>query len=134
MRVYVAASCRRKNEAQMVADQLSLTGRHLPVSNWHLPSRPPDDDPARWLDESEMDYRDIQRCDAVVCLTGDKDSKGGRHTEFGIGIGLGKHLIILGMPEQVFHHFRGVQHAPDVGCVIDILDTLKEYQNENPRN
>jgi hypothetical protein len=47
---------------------------------------------------------DVIMSDEVVCLSGDAYSKGGRHSEVGAAIALGKRVWLIGPREQVFHY------------------------------
>jgi len=52
--------------------------------------------------------------------------RGGRHVEFGLALAQGKHLILVGQPENVFHHLPQVRVIPEVGerCA-DLLAALE---------
>ena len=52
--------------------------------------------------------------------------RGGWHVEFGLALAQGKHLILVGQPENVFHHLPQVRVIPEVGerCA-DLLAALE---------
>jgi hypothetical protein len=49
------------------------------------------------------DVEDVTAADVVVSFTGGEGGKGGRHVEFGLGIALGKDLVVIGPREHIFH-------------------------------
>ena len=98
MNIYIAASFTRKYEAQCLA--LVLEREHTVVSRWHLGENDAD---YGSKSESEIDWQDLKICDTVVCITGDTETRGGRHAEVGIGLAWHKQVILLGPRENVFH-------------------------------
>lgn len=73
-------------------------------------------------------FLDIKLSDLLVLLTesasalvGGTATSGGRHVETGFALALGKPVIVVGAPENVFHRLRakpGV-HGWSVQCVAD---------------
>jgi nucleoside 2-deoxyribosyltransferase len=69
----------------------------------------------------QTDFRDIERADVLVAFTGaaavrfnasNVSHSGGRHVETGYALALGKPVIVIGPPENVFH--RGAcTNVPD---------------------
>jgi hypothetical protein len=59
-----------------------------------------------------MDLEDVRAADLCLGFTelpGALDrGRGGRHTELGIALGLGRSVAIVGPVEQVFHRLPGV--------------------------
>ncbi len=56
---------------------------------------------------------DLAAADTVVSFTSAASAgKGSRHVEFGLVLGLGKHLVVIGPRENVFHTLPVVErHA-----------------------
>src|ERR1700730_12773628 len=72
---------------------------------------------SRWLDSRKMprwsfgiareDCEDLMAADAVIIFTEIPNTvlaTGGRHVEFGLALAQGKHVIIVGPRENVFHY------------------------------
>ena len=52
------------------------------------------------------DYEDLMNADLVISFTEvprSTNSRGGRHVEFGIALGCGKRVVVIGYRENVFH-------------------------------
>lgn len=132
MKFYIAARFSRRPECNRLAHELQALG-HTITSRWVKP----DSDHVKPTGLSQQaadaertrfaleDLLDVQACDAVVSLmeTPRNNSRGGRHVEFGVGLGLGKALYIIGPRETVFHHLPEVKHYHTVG------DFLYDVQN-----
>jgi nucleoside 2-deoxyribosyltransferase len=73
------------------------------------------------VDEHAMtDLLDIQRCDLLVLFTApsvglapEQNTSGGRHVETGYALALGKRVVVVGEPENVFHRLLSVTVVPD---------------------
>ena len=122
---YIAASWPRRQEAVAISSYLVSSGYKST---------------ARWINESksqgyehgvsgmtgglpEQDEHDVRVADCLVCLTGDTLTRGGRHTELGIAIALGKRVFCVGPMEQVFHRH------PLVTMVNDISELLRAMRD-----
>lgn len=128
MKIYVAASWPRSEEAKALAAQLREAG-HIVTSTWFdrklaLTGYEPDLERSDIQAQAEKDLVEVADSSAIVCITGDTLTKGGRHAEFGIAAALGLHLIILGPREQVFHHLPDVYAANDPEDVCAHLSVL----------
>lgn len=119
MRVYLAARFSRMPEMAEYAKQLRADG--ITVTS-------------RWVDGAEagitrvcnaiMDYGDVAAADVVLSFTeahGSENAGGGRHTEFGMGVALGKRMIIVGEQEQIFHHLPGVRQFKEFQAARNFL-------------
>ena len=66
-----------------------------------------------------MDLEDVRAADLCLAFTESADTsdrgRGGRHTEFGIALGLGRSVAIVGPVEHVFHRLPGVIHHCEWG-------------------
>jgi hypothetical protein len=59
------------------------------------------------------DLQDILAADTVISFTEVGGGKGGRHVEFGYALALGKHMILVGPREHIFHTHPAVEHYAD---------------------
>lgn len=82
-------------------------------------------------EQAARDLQEIILADALIKVTGTgiaASTTGGRHTEFGIGMGLGKILMVLGDAENIFHALPGVHRVetPEQAVVkLRQLDTRR---------
>lgn len=132
MKIYIAARFSKRPEANQLARELIALG-HIITSRWVKPDcdhvlptglsqQAADSERQRFAQE---DYDDVAACDMLVALMEEprSNSRGGRHVEFGIAIGMQKQLAIIGPRETVFHHLPAVAHF---ATVDDFLSTYKE--------
>lgn len=49
------------------------------------------------------DVEDVAAADTLISFTAGGGGRGGRHVDFGVGVALGKRLILVGPRENVFH-------------------------------
>jgi len=120
MRVYVAASWTRSEEAKALALHLTERG-HTCTSTWY--DRKVDSYDLTHPDlpgQAKLDIDEVQTCDVLLCITGDTQTKGGRHTELGYALALHKTVLIFGPREQVFHWL------PDVKVCHDLMSIDSE--------
>lgn len=119
MKIYLAASWPRRDEARHIATRLKAVGHTLTADWWN------DEDISGGYANgvatmpSERAARDLQAvrdADAVVCLTGDTLTKGGRHSEVGAALALGKRVFLIGPKEQVFHQHPLVSDTVEELC------------------
>ncbi len=119
MKLYLANKFSEIDATKAIADELTAAG-HEVVSTWvyggedglSLPE-------IAWLDD-----KDVRRADAVVKISypyGSLTKGGGRHTEMGIAMGLGKRVFVVGPPEQIFDWHPAVLNFPTVGHLIRYL-------------
>ena len=131
IKVYIAARFSKRHEANALAQYLKGLG-YVIVSRWVLPDsdhvvpvgmseQAADDERRRFAME---DLEDVDSCDWLISLMEQprSNSRGGRHIEFGIGLGKEKALTIIGYRETVFHHLDCVEHFETVD---DFKDTYK---------
>lgn len=67
---------------------------------------------------ADLDYEDVYEADVLIAFTapsGLGPSRGGRHVEFGLALAWGKHLIIVGPYENVFHRL-----SPSYGLTTQV--------------
>ena len=126
MKVYLAAQYPRRNEMRTVA-ALLLANNIEVTSHWILESLPLDTQlhdvtAHKLLQFAVQDRLDIDEADALVLFSEDPNAglpRGTHHTEFGYAMGLGKRLIVIGGPENVFHYFPEVVHYASLGDFLD---------------
>lgn len=107
---YIGASFPRKDEAQALRDRICGETFHKVQADWINQAKDFQDDEAgrRY---AIRDIEELRQVDSMICFTGDTLSKGGRHTELGVAIGIGKVVHIIGPMESVFHrHPLVMQH------------------------
>jgi hypothetical protein len=122
MKIYLAADYARKNEMQGCRDIIEGLG-HKVTSTWI--DTPNEVESAGIggksinLDNMQecgayglTDYSEILQCDTLIQFTTGEKSRGGRHVEYGIAIGAGKNIIIIGPREHVFHCGSSIRHYP----------------------
>ncbi len=122
MRIYIAARFDRLSEMNVYAQQLRGKGhvvdcRWLTGSHQLHPGAEQLDSSAGFIEDTNGvtmlgqpfaidDLYDLENSDAIILFSEKPDVKtkrGGRHTEFGIAIGIGLKLYIVGPRENVFH-------------------------------
>lgn len=106
--VYLAAQFQRKDE--MRTYRRSLERYNIVVtSRWLDSAYTGPNQSLKPIVEATINVQDVQRCDTLIFFSNadGAQSTGGRHTEFGLALGLGKTTIIIGSHENVFHPLAG---------------------------
>jgi hypothetical protein len=81
---------------------------------------------------AEDDWEDVLAADIVINFTEQPRSpngfgRGGRHVEYGIALGMGKQVIVVGHRENIFHLLPVVQFVPDWGdCILLLTEQLAQ--------
>jgi nucleoside 2-deoxyribosyltransferase len=78
--------------------------------------------PAFCRETARADLEDICKSDTMVFFSEDPTvgtPRGGRHFEMGYASGLGKRLVVIGGPENIFHYLPEVVHYASLGDFID---------------
>lgn len=132
MKIYLAARYSRHPEMRGVRDVLTAMGHEI-TSRWidmHGGKYPAsftaetlNSDPTYCGLLGQHDVEDVTAADTVISFTGE-GGKGGRHVEFGIAVGLGKRLIIVGQREHIFHTLPEVEHFPSWRSLVIALASL----------
>lgn len=122
MKIYLAARYSRHDEMRGVRDVLATFG-HEVTSRWidchdgqleaSFTPETLNADPAACAVLGQHDVEDVEAADTVISFTSvDGGGKGGRHVEFGLALGLAKHVIVCGPREHIFHTLPQVEHYP----------------------
>lgn len=99
--IYIASLYSRREEMLENANKLIAAGFSV-TARWVSGGEDGLDNEA----VAELDIDDVIDADMVLSFTlpyGTMFKGGGRHVEFGVGVGLGKELAIVGERECVFH-------------------------------
>jgi len=128
--IYLAARFSRRHECHELAKILQAQG-HTITSRWVMPEADHVIEVGQSKQAEDMERRrfamedcvDVRACDWMISLMQEPrdNSRGGRHIEFGMALGLGKRLTIIGPRETVFHHLDEVEHF---NCVEDFLKAI----------
>jgi nucleoside 2-deoxyribosyltransferase len=126
MKIYLAARFSRRDELIQRKEALESFG-FVVTSRWltdHYaewvsidPTTVAPEERGRW---AMGDLSDIEECQCLIHFTGNAEigySTGGRHTEMGYALALGKQIIVCGPRENIFcdldFHHPNVQWIPD---------------------
>lgn len=131
MKIYLAARYSRHLEMQGYRDRLQTLG-HIVTSRWingghqisdaGMSEQSPAMERERFATE---DLIDLSAANLVISFTEpprSTNSRGGRHVEFGIAIGLGLTNIVVGPRENVFHCLASVE----------VFETFDDFFKELP--
>lgn len=110
--VYFAARSSRREELNRYRAELEALGIEV-TSRW-LAAQPQDVrstySDGEWRALALTDQEDVLAADVLVCFTepdGD-GGNGGRHVELGMALALGRHVIVVGRREHIFHRLPEV--------------------------
>lgn len=124
--IYIAAPYTAIEPAKQLKTLLEEAG-HIVTSTWMLSGYAGDDklSPEAWLAEAKHDALGVRRADILVLLNNvGPSTTGAMHVEFGLALGYGKGVIIVGEPSNVFHHFPKLLFAPSIEDVVDRIGRL----------
>jgi hypothetical protein len=115
MRIYLASRYSRKLEMREYAKQAEQCGIRV-GTDWLQEPEHPDSNLSDLNVETlakyaQKDWWDIGACDVFVFFAENPligTPRGGRHTEFGIALSLGKKIVVIGEPENIFHYLPGI--------------------------
>jgi nucleoside 2-deoxyribosyltransferase len=71
------------------------------------------------------DLSDVEDCDVIIAFTEaprSSASRGGRHVELGLALGMGKEIVVVGYRENIFCWLEDVNFFPDFKSVIQKLE------------
>ena len=124
MRFYIAS--RQQETARAMRDAVIALG-HSITSHWiedpEFGAKKSDPE-AHYKKWSVLDEQDVRDCDELILLTEPGQySMGGRHTETGMAIALGKRVNVVGGRENVFHRHPLAHNFEDAaGFIRDLRD------------
>jgi hypothetical protein len=124
---YLASRFSRGPELREYAAQLATTSiTCTSLSGWlgEGPQSEELDDEAGL--KALRDLHDIERADALIAFTEpprSTTSRGGRHVETGIALGLGKRVLIVGLRENVFHAMPQIEGP--FATFADLFEVLR---------
>lgn len=115
--VYLAARYARRAELRAYAKELEAAGAAI-TCRWLFAEA------SSLLDKqlapekrggqvAAIDFEDVQRADICLAFTESGDGpvgRGGRHTELGIALALGRRVVVIGPREHVFHCLPQIEH------------------------
>lgn len=105
--VYLSSRFERRSELNGYRSELEAAGVEV-TSRWLTDPTPELTDDA-WQVLARKDVEDIRRAEGLVLFAEpDRPGAGGRHVEFGIALGLGKRLLVVGAVENLFHRLQSV--------------------------
>lgn len=121
--VYLSARFARREELNGYRQQLTAAGVEV-TSRW-LTDPTPDLTDEAWRKLAQKDVDDVRKADTLVLFAeDDRDGGGGRHVEYGIALGNGKRLIVVGNPENLFQRLPEVESLPDWAAAFTALTAL----------
>ena len=134
MKVYLAAKYGQMMEMRDVRDRLVAAG-HEVTSQW-IDGKEESDagaTDATMEAAARMDIEDVLRADVLVAFSqerGTLHTGGGRHVEFGVAVGEGIDVLVVGPKgEHVFHYLGGVEHVPDIDALLARLDSMQRGES-----
>jgi len=125
MRAYLAARFEQKKEIKALVPLLEANNIRV-RAHWLDEDIPPNSQlsdltPAYCAEQAQVDLDDIKACDLFVFFADatPKTTRGGKHFEAGYASGLGKRIVVIGQPENIFHYLPGVVHYASLGDFLD---------------
>lgn len=99
-RFYLAARYSRREELEVYADIIRAESDEV-TSRWH-DGHQDHTLPRPWVKYAQEDIDDLRAADVVMVFAGGS-TLGGVHFECGLAYGIGKRILLIGKPENVFH-------------------------------
>ena len=139
MKIYLAARYSRLEELQGYAEELRAAGHNI-TARWlegdhQMDETAQGDDtfsvPIEGQQVAIDDFEDVVKADAVISFSEPPRTaltRGGRHVEFGVGLGLGKLLLLVGPRENVFHTMPQVMQFWTWGP--EVVRHLEQYAGQ----
>lgn len=116
--IYLAASLLEDHQMIIWEKKLHLLG-YPTINRWIFKELR-----ATWTTQqsAEHDYQDLKSADVVLISTMVPSTNGGRHTELGLALGLGKRVIMVGgYEENCFQWLPGVEMVKGLDDAIELL-------------
>jgi hypothetical protein len=134
MKIYLAATYTKQPIMQQIARRLISLG-HIVTSSWIHGTID-----SHYRLEAEKDVHDIYEADTLIFFTDlnhiffpDKlihQTRGGRHTELGLALGLQKRIILVGDRENIFHYLPKIEQVNTIDEMLEILDKVNLKEND----
>ena len=126
MKLYLAAGFSRKHEMQDKSSKLERLGYEV-ISSWPWEEIAPTTTLAECTTEhllkhGRIDIKEIENCDALLLFTQDPSipfCRGGRMHEAGYAHALGKHVVVIGPRENIFHYLPEIGWYPTFDAFLD---------------
>ena len=132
-RYYLAARYSRIDELNKYKQDLEARGNKV-TSRWLKGEHRAEDadlDPVFSADIALKDLLDVYEAGTIINFTEpprqQNTTRGGRHVEFGVGLALRRHLVIIGPRENVFHYLPDVKQYDTWEQFLEVLDGRKDY-------
>lgn len=127
LKIYLSARYSRREELQQYRARIRNAG-HVVTSSWldtdfelGPDGRSLEAAPEIRAQVAQQDIEDMEEASITITFTEPGNGgRGGRHVEFGIAIGFGHELIVIGPQENVFHCLNRVER----------FDTFEEFAAE----
>jgi hypothetical protein len=108
LKVFISGRYERRDEFNDYRIELEAANIEV-TSRWLTNPSPAQFTDAIWHKLASIDREDIERADAVLFFADVHGGAGGaRHVEFGIGLALGKCIIVVGEAENLFQRLSDV--------------------------
>ncbi len=121
--VYLAAPTESQSLMRIWRRELLDTGRFMVTSRWlnRDLTQHPDVLTAQFPLWGRENVADIMSARIVIGWNSGGLGRGGRHTDFGMGLAFGKQLVVIGPQQHIYHYFPGVEVFRDwVGFMIAV--------------
>ena len=126
MKIYLSGAFDHRDDIRSIASALEAQG-HVTTSHWV-------DEPPLVFDDTEFslwerrarandDVADVRRADVVVVIALWPSTTGGRYWEEGFAFGLGKRIIRVGPPENMFSLLADIEHFDTVDAFLQSTET-----------
>lgn len=127
MKWYVTGRFSRQEELADRANDLVMLGDAI-TSRWLIAPSDRDNQTDEEREQHAVEnMEDVVKCDGLISFSEEprkvpkRQELGGRHTEFGLALGLNKRLVVIGPREHTFHYLPLVEHY---NTWQDFLDEL----------
>lgn len=122
-KVYISSRITRRAEMAEVAQKLEAVGFTI-TSSWVRDASEQEYKPKTdYTEAARLDHEQVIEADILLTFSeplGSANVGGGRHTELGIALGLGRRCAVVGPKEQVFHWHPKVMHYDTLDDFIQI--------------
>ena len=133
MKIYLASNYSHRLELVGHATELAQLGVVVCSSwlhtNWQddgsSSSAAPEEKCAEW---AMRDMKDVFSCDVLVQFTSGERSRGGKHVELGMALALNKRVLVVGLPEHIFHRLPMIEQFGDWPTALERLKSLQSHK------